>query len=244
MQATTRAEGFSRKLSECYGEALVAVVLYGSAARGDYREGVSDLNILVLLRSTDATTLRQGTDVAREWAGEGNPPPLMLSEAEWHASADVFPIEYSDMQDAHVVLHGPNPFAGLKVDWEHLRLQCEHELKSKQIQLREQYLLLSGNPDGLGQLLTLALSTFLTLFRAALRLAGQAVPRDPAAVLAAIGGNAGFDPAPFLEVLRARTAGEKLSAEGDGPLTVGYMEAVERTTVWLDGLDDPSAGPQ
>ena len=124
--------------------------------------------------------LRRGTAIAREWAERGNPPPLMFSEAEWHASADVFPIEYGDMRDSHVVLHGVDPFERLDIDWEHLRLQCEHELKSKQIKLREQYLLLSSEPAGLGALLTHSFPTFLTLFRAGLRLAGEVAPREPA----------------------------------------------------------------
>lgn len=241
MQATKRAEAFARKLSECYGEALVSVVLYGSAARGDYREGVSDLNVLVLLRSTDPTTLRLGTEIAREWATEGNPPPLTLSETEWRASADVFPIEYGDMLDAHLVLHGSSPFEELHIDWKDLRLQCEHELKSKQIQLREQYLLLSGDPDGLGKLLTRAFPTFLTLFRAGLRLVGDVVPRDPEAAIAAIGARVGFDPEPFREVLRARTGGGTFAPAGDGPVTTGYMQAVSSTTAWLDRLDAPPA---
>jgi hypothetical protein len=242
MQATKRAEAFTSRLREVYGEDLVSVVLYGSAARGDYREGISDLNLVVLLRSTELATLRRGTELAREWAAEGNPPPLMLSETEWRGSADVFPIEYTDMKDANVVLHGSDPFAGLTIDWEHLRLQVEHELKSKQIQLREQYLLLASDPDGLGKLLTRALPTFLTLFRAGLHLAGESAPRDPAAAIAAVSRLVGFDAAPFEEVLRARTTGASFAPAGDGSVTTGYLKGVESTTRWLDGLVGPGAG--
>ena len=49
-RSEARAEEFARRLADAYGEELVAVLLYGSAARGDFREGVSDLNLLVLLR--------------------------------------------------------------------------------------------------------------------------------------------------------------------------------------------------
>lgn len=241
MQATKRAEEFARELASRYGDDLVAVVLYGSAARGDYREGISDLNILVLLRTMDPPVLRRGTELARAWAAEGNPPPLMLSEAEWRASADVFPIEYSDMRDAHVVLHGDNPFAELLIDWEHLRLQCEHELKSKQIQLREQYLLLSSDPKGLGQLLTRSFPTFLTLFRAGLRLAGVTPPRDPAAAIEAVSSRAGFDPEPFRRVLHARSDAATLEPDATDPVVSGYLTSVARTTVWLDRLETPPA---
>src|SRR5687767_14535457 len=114
----TRAEEYTRRLVGAYGDALVAVVLYGSAARGDYRAGVSDLNLLVILNSADAAVLRRGSALAQEWASAGNPPPLVLGEAEWRESADVFAIEYSDMRDAHVILHGASPFAGLDIQWD------------------------------------------------------------------------------------------------------------------------------
>jgi predicted nucleotidyltransferase len=234
-----RAEEFAERLRGAFGDALVSVVLYGSAARGDFREGVSNLNLLVLVRSADAATLRLGSALAREWVKAGNPPPLILDEAEWRGSADVFPIEYSDMLDAHVVVQGSDPFEGLSIEWSDLRLQCEHELKTKQIQLREHYLLAADSPPELGQLLRQSFPTFLTLFRTALRLASEEVPRPPEAVLSAAARRVGFDAAPFLEVLKARQGGGKFEPAGDGSVVEGYLDGVERATVWLDGLGAP-----
>lgn len=242
MEAMKRAEEFARELENTFGAELVSVVLYGSAARGDYREGVSDLNVLVLLRTMEPAVLHRGTELARRWAAEGNPPPLLLSDAEWRSSADVFPIEYGDIRDAHRVLSGADPFAELLIDWEHLRLQCEHELKSKQIQLREQYLLLADDAPGLGRMLTQSFPTFLTLFRAGLRLAGVTPPRDPSAVIDAISARAGFDAESFRQVLRARETGTALQAGADDPVITGYLTAVARTTAWLDGLRAPPPG--
>lgn len=241
MQARKRAQEFAQTLVEQYGQNLVSVVLYGSAARGDYREGISDLNILVLLRTLNPELLRRGTQIARSWAEEGNPPPLMFSEAEWHASADVFPIEFGDIADAHIVLHGIDPFEKMQIDWEHLRLQCEHELKSKQIQLREQYMLHSTDPAAVGQLLTHSFPTFLTLFRAALRLAGEVVPREPESAIAAVAARADFDPAPFIEVHRARSSEASFKPAADDRTVTGYLTAVARTTAWLDRMPTPPA---
>ena len=39
----TRAEEYTRRLVGAYGDALVAVVLYGSAARGDYRAWIDSI---------------------------------------------------------------------------------------------------------------------------------------------------------------------------------------------------------
>lgn len=229
-----RARAFAAELAETYGDHLVSVVLYGSAARGEYREGRSDLNVLVLLGDTSPETLRRGSLLARRWVGERNPPPLMLSEAEWRASADVFPIELADIRDAHVVLHGADPFVGVEIAPEDLRLQCENELKGKQIRLRERYLLSAAEPKELQELLLGSFSTFLVLFRTVLRLSGGDGARDPETVVRQTAERAGFDPAPLLEVHRARAGGAVLDARADSPVVVGYLEAVEKVVKYVD----------
>lgn len=237
------ADEFTKKLVSAYGDALVAVLLYGSAARGDYRPGISNLNLLLILRSADAGTLRRGSALAREWATQGNPPPLVLGESEWRESADVFPIEYTDIRDAHVVLHGSDPFPGVEIHWRNLRLQCEHELKSKQIQLREHYLLAADKGDELGRLLVHSYPTFLTLFRTALRLAHHEVPRSPEAVVKSIALLARFDYEPFNLVRKAREGDPTKFTPGPAdPVVTGYLDAVKRTGQWLDGLAEAPPG--
>lgn len=238
----SRAERFARRLAEVYGDALRTVVLYGSAARGDYREGTSDLNLLVILAEVDSAALRAGSELSREWVSQRNPPPLMFSESEWRASADVFPIEYTDIRDAHVVLHGEDPFVGLEIHWEHLRLQCEHELKGKKIQLRERYMLAAASPEELGRLLVQSFPTFLTLFRSVLRLAGERVPREPGAVLDALAARVDFDPEPLRAVQQARAGGTNLLPSANDPVVTGYLEAVSRTAERLDGMRAPGPG--
>lgn len=233
---TERAEQLARDLARTYGDDLASVVLYGSAARGEYVEGVSDLNVLVLLRDTAPATLRRGTELARAWVGEGNPPPLIMGVEEWARSADVFPIELSDIREAHRTLHGADPFAGIQIDPADLRLQCEHELKGKHIQLRERYLFSAGEPEELGAVLRKSLSTFLVLFRAVLRLAGEEGVREPEAVIRRTAERAGFDPAPLLEILRARRAGGAWKPAPESPEVTGYLEAVGRVVEFVDRL--------
>ncbi len=234
--AMERANAFSAELKEAFGDDLVSVVLYGSAARGEYREGVSDLNVLVLLRGTGAASLRRGSSLARRWVAERNPPPMILGEEEWHRSADVFPIEYSDIRDAHLVLAGTDPVQGIEVHTEDLRRQCEREIKGKHIQLREHFMLAAGEPAELGTLLVKSFPTFLVLFRTVLRLAGDPVPRDPEETVRATAARVGFDPAPLLEIWRARAGGGKLTPVADSPVVAGYLDAVERVAVWVDRL--------
>lgn len=233
---TGRAEQLAQELARTYGDGLVSAVLYGSAARGDFHEGVSDLNVLVLLRDTAPATLRRGAALARAWVEEGSPPPLVMGIDEWRRSADVFPIELSDIRDAHRVLHGEDPFVGIRIDPADLRHQCEHELKGKHIQLRERYLFSSVEPEELGQVLKKSLSTFLVLFRAVLRLLGEEGVRDPEQVIRRTAERAGFDPASLLEILRARREARRFHPHAEDRVVVGYLDAVARVVDFVDRL--------
>jgi nucleotidyltransferase-like protein len=236
-----RARAFAAELAGVYGDQLVSAALYGSAARGEYREGVSDLNLLVLLKEASPAALRRGARLARGWVAERNPPPLVLSEDEWRSSADVWPIEMSDIRDAHLVLHGSDPFAEVEIDPADLRRQLESELKGKHVRLRERYLMSAEEPAELEALLLQSFPTFLVLFRTVLRLDGDEAPREAEAVIRLAGERAGFDPAPLLEVHRARGGGAKLEARSDAPVVVGYLDAVERVVRYVDRYVDGTA---
>jgi hypothetical protein len=235
-----RADAFAKEVAHLYGEEVRSIVLYGSAARDQYHEGVSDLNILVLLRRLDAALMRRGSGLARGWVQEGNPPPLILTEEELARSLDIFAIEYSDIRDAHRVLHGDDPFAGLQIRREDLRLQCERELKGALIQLRERYLLAADEPDELDILLRRSMSTFLVLFRTVLRLTGDAVPRDAGEVVEATAARVGFEAGPLLAILDARRSGSALRPAADDPRVAAYLAAVDLTVRFVDRL--PVAG--
>jgi predicted nucleotidyltransferase len=233
-----RAERLADELSRLYGDELVSVVLYGSAARGQFHDGVSDLNVLVLLRDAGPAALRRATKTARQWVEDGNLPPLVFGAEEWRRSADVFPIELADIREANRVLHGANPFEGLEIERGDLRLQCENELKGKQVQLRERYLLLSDRPEELGKVMKRSLSTFLVLFRTVLRLVGETPPHDPEATIRRTAERVGFDPEPVLAILRSRRSGEALKPGAEAPEVTGYLEAVARTAEFVDRLPE------
>jgi hypothetical protein len=161
---------------------------------------------------------------------------MILGEEEWRRSADVFPIEYSDIRDAHRVLFGADPFTGIEVRAEDLRRQCEREIKGKHIQLREHFMLSAEDPAALGGLLVKSFPTFLVLFRTVLRLAGDAVPRDPEETIRATAARAGFDAAPLVEIARARAGRGELRPAADSAVVTGYLDAVQRVATYVDRL--------
>src|SRR5205085_569488 len=127
-------------LRATHGDNLASVVLYGSAAAGDYIELRSDHNLLIALNRITPEDLRQAQAPMREWQRLGNPLPVYFTVEELKDAADVFPIEFHQMEKARVVLYGTDPFEFLQLSTENLRHQTEYELRSKLIQLGRLYI--------------------------------------------------------------------------------------------------------
>lgn len=235
------AEELSRAYAELFGERLRSALLYGSVARGEAIGGVSDINVLLLLDRLDPATLRAASPLARRWSGAGNAAPLFMTWDEWQSASDVFGIELADMRDAHIMLHGSDPLAGLEVERRALRLQAERELRGKLLQLREGLLLAATDGKEIGRLLAVALPSFVTYLRAALRLAGRAVPIRTAAVIEEATALVNAPGDAFLEVARARSEGKALDLAVESPVVDGYFALAEQTARFVDSLSEDDA---
>jgi hypothetical protein len=224
------------RLEQVLGEDLVALVLYGSAARGDFVPGRSDVNLLLIVADASPATLRAVGPAVHEWVKTGQAPPLIVSEADWRASTDVFPIEIEDMRQAHRVLKGRDPFVGLETAPADLRQELEREVRGKLLRLRAEYAASGPHAGSLASLLVESAPTFFVLLRATLRLAGTVPPSAPADLVRAAAPVVGFDPSAFDWVL-ARLAGTKVrSLKQFDPIAEGYLRAIERLAEFVDEM--------
>jgi hypothetical protein len=229
-------EKFATTLEQALGSRLVTLVLHGSAARGDFVAGRSDINLLLILTDTSVEGLRSIGPAVYVWVKAGHPPPLIFSEQGWRASTDVFPMEIEDMRQAHHVLRGRDPFVGLETAPADLRQELEREVVGKVLQLRAEYAASGPHPKALGALLETSARTFFVLFRAVLRLRGTLPPQEPASLIRAAAQAIGFDAGAFDWVL-ARLAGRKVPdlAQFD-PVAERYLAAIERLATFVDEM--------
>src|SRR5439155_17031561 len=159
---------FIDDLKSTHGKNLASVILYGSAAAGDFVPKHSDYNLLIALHKITPEDLRNAHSALREWHRMGHPVPVYFTVSEIEHAVDVFPIEFHQMSIARRVLFGKDLLADVKITAGLLRHQTEYELRSKLIQLRRQYIPASISVDGLKKLMADSISSFAALFRAVL----------------------------------------------------------------------------
>jgi predicted nucleotidyltransferase len=138
---------FGETLSTRLGQNLVALALYGGAARGAYREQTSDLNLLVVLSTASLGALDEiaaASAVARRTVCLDL---LTVEEADLPDCTEVFATKFSDIQRHHVLLHGRDVLRPLVISRERLLRQARRELLNLKLRLRKAWLLRQGRAD-------------------------------------------------------------------------------------------------
>jgi predicted nucleotidyltransferase len=225
------------RLKDGFGEGLVSVILYGSAAVGDWHEHSSDINVLCVLSRVSPKELAQSEPIFRWWREQRNPPPLLLTEEEVRTSTDCFPMEFHDMQEHRRVLHGADVIAGLEVDRCFYRAQVEHELRAKQIRLRQRAAEVLANSDALLNLMVDSVSTFCVLGRHALILGGQEPRWKKKEVAAGLEQALKMPLKAINEILAIRASGKRNARIDTLALFESYLEETEALVRFVDALD-------
>lgn len=223
-----------RRLQEAAGNNLESIVLYGSAARGDYHSRKSDLNLLCVLKSAKTQELARIASVVRWWsADQREPAPRIFTREELSRSADVFSIELLDIGRHHKILFGPDPIADIEVPTNLHRVQVEHELRTTLQKLRAGFLRYAENEAQLREIYSQSISSVSTLLRHFLIALGENSDLDHAAVYRRVEQLTGALAAAFelgRELRDNHPATEIVRSYGK------YLEAIEAVIHSLDAL--------
>ena len=104
-------EQLLKELQEAIGPGLKSVVLYGSAASGDFVQGVSAYDVLIVAEKLGASELAALSVPLARWEAAGNPMPQLFHARGACRQRRCIPIELVDMQQSRRVLMGADPLA-------------------------------------------------------------------------------------------------------------------------------------
>jgi hypothetical protein len=227
----------TKELKKAFGDGLVSVVLYGSAAAGDHHEGFSDYNILCVLERLTPAELGRAEEVFAWWRRQGNPAPLLLTQHELATSTDCFAIEFHDIKRHHRVLYGKDVVSPLEVGGSFYRALVEHDLRAKLLRLRQKASGMLSDKNLLRRLLADSVSTFAVLLRHALALHGVEAGPGRRGVVEAARQTFGMDPRPFATLLDLREKRVRPRDVEPVALLGAYLESIGTVIDAVDRLE-------
>ncbi len=200
-------------LRRIFGARLQSLVGYGTAGDQD------DQHTLALVDQLTFQDFAACVPLVPVWRRAGFAVPLLLTRDEFLRTLDVFPIEYGDIIDRHVVLFGADPFAGMAVRETDLRRACEQQAKSHLIHLREGFLENGREPRAIARMISASAAPL------------RALVANLEHLDAGIAARAGLTPALLAEI--AAADGSTISEPS--ALLARYIAAVERLWREVDG---------
>src|SRR5579863_6024070 len=221
------------RLQQACVDNLVSIVLFGSAAREDFHEQFSYVNLLVVLKELKPGSFAPISKALHWWSHEEKlRPPMIMTLEELRESADVFAIELIDIKDSHKTLFGQDVVAAIEVPMNLHRIEVEHELRTTLLRLRQHLLLSPDNEDELRTVLAKSITSVLTLFRHALLALRDNPPQAKPQLLSRAAEVFGFEVAPLQSILALRSG--DAHPENVRELYYAYMSAIQRVAHELD----------
>ena len=230
--------GITNDYKQLFGDDLDSVIVYGSAASGEYVPGKSDINFMIVLSEHGIDRIDRTFEVIGKWKKLGVATPLFLTEDYIRTSLDAFPIEYLNFQNNYQLVYGKDVLKDLTFDLRFVRLQCEREIKGKLLLLREAFLETRGKGRDLQQLVSQSIRAFVAIFNGLLYLKGKGIPRHKREVITEVCQTFDMDTSLFQKLLDIKENKMKPSGTEITQLFQAYLKETGRLWRVVDALGE------
>jgi predicted nucleotidyltransferase len=156
------------------GDNLYSCCIYGSAVRGNSIEGVSDINLLIILNQSNAPAHEA---IARAIGSQPLIDPFVLTRHGIERSERVFATKFASIKRNYRVLHGADPLADLKVDPALEKFLCEQAIRNLRLRLVYSFITRQQH-KAYDKFVVNNITGMFVQFSEALRLDGTTIPAD------------------------------------------------------------------
>lgn len=224
------------KLLEEHAANIHSFHVVGSAVIEDYNEKLSEINSVVVLHNMDLRFISFLAPLGKKYGKNGIAAPLVMTPEYITNSLDAFPVEFLDFKLIHRTVYGDDLLQGLQIALPNLRLQCEREIKTKLIHIRQGYVSSLGKKDQLSMVLVRSITGSMALFRAIITLLDKEPPVQRMDVIKMLGETTKIETTIFEKLLLLKGNFIKPSEQELHALFEHYYHALEATGKIIDGL--------
>jgi len=219
-----------------HGDNLISAFVYGSAAGENYIPKSSDINSVLVFKDLEFAALKNSLKVISKGINKKIAAPLFMTKDHINSSLDVFPIEFLDMKENHVLLYGEDILTGLEIKGEHIRLFCEQQIKGKLVRIRQAYLEVGLKKKGMEALLKESLSALIPIFRNLVRVKQGEPPVEKTEIIRQTCRLFELDENVFLPIYKDSTNDEKIAGQEVVVFLEKYVHQIEKLAGMVDKL--------
>lgn len=227
---------FLYEILENYRGRMHSIYITGTSITDDYNEKSSDVNSILVLKEMDIKFLEIIAPLGRKHGNNRVAAPLIMTPDYINSSRDVFPVEFLNFKLIHSTVFGEDIFKDIEISRTDLRYQCEREIKTKLIWLRQGYLSSMGDRKTLTAGFVKSITGYMPLFRALIVLFGKEPPVKQGDVITALSEAMNVNTDAFKKVLKEKRERVNLSIEEINSMFEDYYAATEKLGNMVDEI--------
>jgi hypothetical protein len=168
------------------GTNALSLTLFGPIVAGTFDKRLHTVRNVLVLAKVDLDMLRQLAQSGAKLGKVRISAPLIMTPEYIKASLDTFPVELIEIVQFHLILFGEDYFNELSLSETHVRLQCEREVKSILIAMRQGLLASTGRDKFLSAMDTDIMERVIRVLRGLLWIKGQRDAKSATEVLSRV----------------------------------------------------------
>jgi len=154
------------------GPNLFSCCVYGSAVRGNSIEGVSDINLLIILNESTSDAHEA---IARAVGEQPLIDPFVLARRGLERSQRAFAPKFNSIKRNYRVLYGTDPLADFRIDAALEKFLCEQAIRNLRLRLVYSYITRQQH-KAYDKFVVRNITAMFVQFSEVLRLNGAAIP--------------------------------------------------------------------
>jgi predicted nucleotidyltransferase len=236
--AAKRIKPFLVEILEKFRDRIHSIYVTGTAITADYDEKGSDVNSIFVLKEMDLGFLKILAPLGKKYGKDRVSAPLIMTPDYINSSRDVFPVEFLNFKLVHSTVFGEDILKDIEINRQDLRHQCERELKTKLIWLRQGYLSSMGDRKMLAERFAKSITGYVPLFRALIVLFGKEPPVKQEDVITALSAAMNINTGVFAKVLREKRRKSSHTVEELNTIFEDYYSATEKLGKMVDEIKE------
>ena len=236
--AAKKIRPFLEEILSKYSDRIHSIHVTGPAVTDDFDEKSSYVNSVVVLKRMDLKFLELIAPLGKKYGKHKVAAPLIMTPEYIKTSLDVFPVEFMNFKLVHSTVFGEDIFENIEIDKMDLRHQCERDLKSKLIWLRQGYISAQGDRKMLTEGFVTSITDYMPLFRGIIVLFGKEPPVKQNDVITTLSGVANIDTEIFGKVLKETHGKSKLPIETLNTIFEDYYAVTEKLGKIVDAIKE------
>ena len=229
-----RIRPFIEEILGSYSDNIHSIHIVGSSLTKDFDEKTTDINSIFVLSEMDLKFIELIAPLGKKHRKKSVAAPLIMTPDYIMSSLDVFPLEFLDFKIIHETVFGEDILKETGITAVDLRNQCEREIKSRLIGLRQGYISSLGDEKLLTERFVSSIAGYMPLFRGIIFLMGKEPPTGKYDVISALSSSTGIDTDVFKRIVDIKKGKSKLSRAELDTIFEEFYTATEKLGKIID----------